>query len=223
MPLWLIAAAPAVVMAVSWLRWRDAELRARLRDGQSAISEGDLERAAEIFASLMRLPGGARIGRERLAWTRMRQARLGDAIELLLAARPELLPAIELARLYALRGDLDGAARWTAEGRRLLARARVVDRATAEARLVLVEVLTLARAGRLDEAWGTLSDKWSAFETSQGGWHVEACLVRGFLAWKAGASVETWLGLGDSERAHARWMAAEWPELREFLDAHDER
>ncbi|MGZ3408608.1 MAG: hypothetical protein ACXVAN_19290, partial [Polyangia bacterium] len=98
MPLWLIAAAPAVVMAVSWLRWRNAELRARLRDGQSAVSDGDLERAAEVFASLMRLPGGAGIGRERLSWTRMRQGRLQEAIALYLAARPALFEAIELAR-----------------------------------------------------------------------------------------------------------------------------
>ncbi|MGZ3407422.1 MAG: tetratricopeptide repeat protein [Polyangia bacterium] len=221
MPLWLIAAAPAVVMAVSWLRWRNAELRARMRDGQSAVSDGDLERAAEIFASLMRLPGGGTIGRERLAWTRMRQGQLQEAIALYLAARPALFEAIELARLYALRGDVDGATRWTTEARRRLARAHAVDRATAEARLVLVEVLTMARAGRLEEAWGALSQRWSAFEKSHGGWLVEACLVRGYLGWKGGAGVETWLGLGEAERAHARWMASEWPELREFIDAHD--
>jgi hypothetical protein len=221
MPLWLIAAAPAVVMAISWLRWRNAELRARVRDGQSAISDGDFDRAAEIFASLMRMPGGAAIGRERLAWTRMRQGRLGDAIDLYLAARPELFPAIELGRLYALRGDVESAARWTADARRRLRSAHAVDRATAEARLVLVEALTTARSGRLDEAWQTLSQKWGAFEQSHGGWHAEACLVRGYLAWTAGASVETWLGLGEAQEAHARWMAAEWPELAAFIDEHD--
>lgn len=221
MPLWLLAAAPALVLTVGWLRWRNAEIRARVRDGQQALATGELDRAAEIFASLMRVPGGARVGRDRLAQTRMQQGRLQDAIDLLAAGGPDLFAAIERARLHALRGDGEAAARVIAEARGRLGRAHAVDRATAEARLVLVDALVTARGGQPDEAWAALSRRWGSFENAHGGWLAEACLLRGYLAWKAGAGVESWLGLGEAQRAHVRWMAAEWPELREFIDAHD--
>ena len=65
--------------------------------------------------------------------------------------------------------------------------------------------------------------EWARFETAEsgGGWRAEACLVRGFLDAAADDGVEVWLGLDDASRARVRWMGAEWPELRAFIDAHD--
>jgi hypothetical protein len=148
-------------------------------------------------------------------------ARAAAIFQALMQRRRSIWWALELARLAALRGDLDGAARWTGDARARLARERSVNRTTAAARLLLVDVLSTTRRGQLDDAWRALAQQWATFEQTQGGWLFEASLLRGFLAWKAGASVEHWLGLDEAQRAQARWMAAEWPELRAFLDAHD--
>ena len=129
---------------------------------------------------------------------------------------------IELARLYALRADLPRATARLADARRDAGGERGIDRAAAAARLVLVEVLIACRKGALDTAHAVLIREWPLFEAADGGgvWRAEACLVRGFLDAAAGIGVEVWLGLDEATRDRVRWMAAEWPELRAFLDAH---
>lgn len=125
--------------------------------------------------------------------------------------------ALELARLYALRGDVDRAATWAATARARIRRLRAIDRAIAEARLLFVDALVAARRGDLTTALDTLAQRWSTFEHAPGGWLAEACLLRGFLAGQLGAGIEIWLGLDDSARARVHWMATEWPELRAFI------
>jgi hypothetical protein len=179
MPWWLLATAPPVVLAASWLRWRARDVEARRRAAERALLDGDFERAAALFESLR--------------------------------------AALELARLYALRGDLARAE----AARQRVPRPRV-DRATVEARLHFVDALIATRRGELGAAWDALTRHWARFETSESGWLAEACLLRGFLAAQLGGSVEIWLGLDEAARARVHWMAAEWPELRAFIGAHDD-
>jgi hypothetical protein len=152
----------------------------------------------------------------------MRQERLGEAIELLAVDGGELAAKVELARLHALRADVTRAAQLASEAQRASARERSIDRATVGAQLVLVDVLIRCRTGELETARALLVREWHQFETPDGGgWRAEARLVRGFLDDAAGQGIEIWLGLDQPVRARVRWMAAEWPELRAFLDAHD--
>lgn len=130
---------------------------------------------------------------------------------------------IELARLYALRGDVTRATRTAEAAQREAGRMRGVARKASAAQLLLIEVLIACRSGALEAARALLLREWRQFETAEGagGWRAEACLVRGFLDAAAGDSVEVWLGLDDATRARVRWMGAEWPALRAFIDAHD--
>jgi len=183
MPWWLLATAPPVILAASWLRWRARDVAARRVAAQRALADGNFDRAAALFESL---PG-------------------------------ELVP-LELARLYALRGDVERAAHRADDARRRPPRH---IRATFDARLLFIDALVAARRGDILAAFDTLSRHWSAFESAEGGWLAEACLLRGFLAAQLGFGVEIWLGLDDDSRARVRWMSAEWPELRAFIDAHE--
>jgi len=130
----------------------------------------------------------------------------------------DLVP-LELARLYALRGDVERATQRADDARRRPPRH---IRATFDARLLFVDALVAARRGETLAAFDALARRWSTFETAENSWLAEACLLRGFLAAQLGFGVEIWLGLDDHSRARVRWMAAEWPELRAFLDAHDD-
>ena len=189
--------------------------------GQRLLAAGDLEAAAVIFeAMLADRPAG--IGRQLLAWTRMRQERLQDAIDLLAVDRHSSAK-IELARLHALRGEVTRAAELAAEANRAAMRERGTNRKSAKAQLLLIDVLIHCRSGELEAARALVIREWHRFEAADGGggWRAEARLVRGFLDAVAGDGVEVWLGLDDASRARVRWMGAEWPELRAFLDAHD--
>src|SRR6185312_403381 len=232
MSVWLVASAASVVLWILWLRWRNASIKERALAGRRALASGDLDEAAAIFEELRREPAAATMARELLAWTRMRQERLADAIAVELeqherdTRRPSAgaLPTkLELARLHALRADLPAARQWADDARRLAERARGVNRRTADAQLLVVDALIACREGAPDAARALLLRDWGRFETLEGGggWRAEACLLRGFLDGAAGAGVEVWLGLDEASRARVRWMSAEWPELRAFLDAYD--
>jgi hypothetical protein len=223
MPWWVLAMTAAGVMVGSWLRWSAKETNARALEGQRALRDGDLQRAEAIFAAMMEARSTRRWGRELMATTRMRQERLQDAIDLYLAAEKPggYGDALEIARLYALRGDAENATRFADDARRAVAPLRGMNRTSADARLLLIDALVAGRRGDVEQAWTALSDGWATFETSHGGWLAEACLLRGFFAWKLGSSVESWLGLSDAARDRVRWMAADWPDLRAFLDAHE--
>jgi hypothetical protein len=132
-----------------------------------------------------------------------------------------LFAAVDTALRAALRGDLPEADRAQTEARRWCARSRGLLRTTARARLLLVDVVLLCRSERLEEAWAALHRDWKTFENTPGGWLAEACLLRGYLAYRTDRDVEPWLGLlGASGGATLIWMANEWPELGAFLDAY---
>lgn len=134
---------------------------------------------------------------------------------------PRLLAAIDAALRAALRGDATEAARWTAEVRRRRRRTRGLARATADARLLLVGVVLLCRRQELEQAWSELQRQWQTFESAPGGTIDEACLLRGYVAYRTDRDVEPWLGLlGPDGAARALWMASEWPELAQFSDAY---
>ena len=120
MPLWLLVAAAAAVMAGSWLRWRHREMNRRAGEGQRALQSGDFERAETIFTEMMQTRASRAWGRQLLAWTRMRQERLQDAINLYREDGRDWSSMLELARLYALRGDVDKAVQLSNDGRREL-------------------------------------------------------------------------------------------------------
>lgn len=222
MPWWLLAVAAAGVMIVSWLRWSVKEANARALEGQRALDDGDFARAEAIFAAMMQERATKGRGRELLARTRMRQERLQDAIDLYLGAErsDQQWVSLELALLYVLRGDVESAERFVETARSPARGARESGRHD-RARLLLVDAAIRARRGDLEGAWALLAQGWGAFEMPERRSLAEACLLRGFVGWKLGGSVESWLGLTESARARVRWLGAEWPELRAFLDAHD--
>ncbi len=192
MRLWIaVALAAPLALVIQWLRWKNAAINEQAAAARRALAAGELERAATIFEGIV--AGGGR-------WA-----------------------TIELARLFALRGEIARAQEAADEARGEARFARGVTRKSVEAQLLLVDVLVQCRKGELAAARALLLGEWQRFETAEGGggWRAEACLVRGFLDAAAGDSIEVWLGLNEESRARVRWMGAEWPELRAFLDAHD--
>ena len=192
MPLWAIAAAAPLALGILWLRWKNAAINERAAAARRAIEAGELARAATIFEAIVAAGG---------RWA-----------------------AIELARLFALRGEIARAEEAAHEARAEARFARGVNRKAAEAQLLFVDVLLRCKKGELEAARALLLGGWQRFETAEGdgGWRAEACLLRGFLDAAAGESVEVWLGLDEASRARVRWMSAEWPELRAFIDAYDD-
>ncbi len=214
-----------------------AALNARLEPGHLALADGDLGRAADVFAAVAREYRNqttyAAVAKLSLSTTLMRQGALPKAIEtaieverapgLLFGSEARLMAAIHLGMLYALRGQLDAATRWCDDGRRRLARGQ--NRALPAALLRLTEILVLARAGKHEEAARALDRDERRLEEALTVTSMrKAWLVRAFCA--AGdatrGSVEPWLTMARAGRkGELAWVAAEWPELRAFVDAHD--
>lgn len=214
-----------------------AKLNAKLEPGNLALADGDLGRAADIFAAVAReyrkQTTYAAVARLSLSTALMRQGELARATDaaieverapgLLFGGDVRTMAAIHLGMLYALRGQLDAATRWCDDARRRLPRGQ--NRTLSAALLRIAEILVLARSGQRDDAARALDRDWHRLEEALTVASMrKAWLVR---AWCAAAdpsrgSVEPWLTMARAGRkGELRWLGAEWPELRAFLDAYD--
>jgi hypothetical protein len=131
-----------------------------------------------------------------------------------------------LAELYAMKGDLDAAERWTREVRARLAKNQD-DRMAYAARLCVAEAIVLVRRGAAREAAASLEASWDKLRFTLSAQEMlvpEA--VRGFAEAQASlreqnvATVRV-LRLGEASRGELAFLGASWPEMRDFLAAHD--
>ena len=239
----LLAFLPAVgfvVLLVTLFRWQlrgGNRLNARLEPGNLALADGDLGRAADVFAAVAqqyrKQATYAAVAKLSLSTALMRQGELAKATDaaieverapgLLFGGDVRTMAAIHLGMLYALRGELDAAERWCDDARRRLPRGQ--NRTLSAALLRLAEILVLARSDKRDDAARALDRDWHRLEEALTVASMrKAWLVR---AWCAAAdpsrgSVEPWLTMARAGRkGELRWLGAGWPELRAFLDAHD--
>lgn len=211
-----------------------ARLNAKLEPGLIALADGDLGLAVQVFTAVAHeyrkqslYSAAAKLS---LATALMRQGELGPATEiaiaverapgLLFGSEARLMAAIDLAMIYALRGQTDVARRWCEDGRKRLARAQ--NRTLTAALLRLTEILVLAREGKRDEAAKAIERDWRRLEEALTAASMKkAWLLRAFVTANDGtrANVGPWTAV--VRRGELTWMAVEWPELRAFLAAHE--
>jgi hypothetical protein len=204
-----------------------ARLSAKLEPGQQALADGDLGRAVETFAAVARQykrqPACAAMAKLQLKKALDAAAEAERAPGLLFRSEVRLHAATDLALLYALSGDSHAATRWCEDGRRRLASAG--QRALCAALLRQAEIVVVARTGQNGDAARAFDRDWRRLEeVLPAAWMRISWVVRCFVAAGDGTrgSVEPWLTMARSGRkGELRWMAAEWPELAAFLDAHD--
>jgi len=130
------------------------------------------------------------------------------------------LAAFELARAFAIGGDVDKAAVWIAASRD---RMGVVDQQMNRARFHAVEVLVLCRQAKLTEALALCEREWARLETYLPIRQMrELCLLRAFALAstssprEAGAA-DAWLRWHQGMPAGSlAWMYPHWPELAAF-------
>lgn len=244
-PLWnaLVGFLPSfalIALFVLYLRRQfkgGSKLNAKLEPGNLALADGDLGRAADVFAAVAheyrKQTSYAAAAKLSLSTALMRQGELQRAIEaaieverapgLLSTGDTRTIACTHLALLYALRGQLDAATRWCEAARRRLPRGQT--RTYTAALLRVAELVTLARSGQSADATRAFDRDAGRLEEALPVTSVrKAWLLRAFLAASDGtrATVEPWLTLARSGRPRElRWLATEWPELRAFLDAHD--
>ncbi|HEX6836507.1 MAG TPA: hypothetical protein VF334_08030 [Polyangia bacterium] len=236
----VLPALGVVVLFIMFLRMQlrgGGKLNAALEPGNLALADGDLGRAADVFAAVAhqyrKQTTYAAVAKLSLSTALMRQGELARATDaaveverapgLLFGGDVRTMAAIHLGMLYALRGELDAAGRWCDDARRRLPRGH--NRTLSAALLRIAEILVLARSGKRDDAARALDRDWHRLEEALTVASMrKAWLVR---AWCAAAdpsrgSVEPWLTMARAGRkGELRWLGAEWPELRAFLDAHD--
>jgi tetratricopeptide (TPR) repeat protein len=136
------------------------------------------------------------------------------------------LVTIELARAYAIGGDLASARRWLDT-----ARARPTafgDAGQETSKIADVEGLLLCRAGELADAIRHYDEKWERLESRlpvrdmRAVWLLRAFAATGVTGPRDGAAAEPWLRLLRATHASSlSWLTAQWPELATFAAAHD--
>jgi hypothetical protein len=199
-------------------------------EGLTALSRGELDRAARTFQpwTLRGMPVVRRLARHNLAVVRARQGDLRGAMALVVAnerfqLRGELrsLSAVNLATFLALAGDVALAEAWLAEARR---RAADAGRGV-RARLVVASAIVDSRNGRTDEAAREIEREWPDLEGGLPASDIRSIRVlRAFIS--RGGPREA--GIAQMALVDARprfpgeyaWLAAEWPEMRVFLEAN---
>lgn len=234
-----------LVGAVAW--WLRAQYRGgtefmrRLAPGTRALADGQVERAAAVFAEVATryaaqpaFAGGANLY---LAGAQLRGGRLADAAAtlrtverargVLVGASTRCQAAAHLAVVAALRGELDASARWHAAATQHLRRAdATTERNYPEAVLTLAAMILAARRGELDLAARTFDAAAprleAAFAVTQmkAAWAVRAFVAARWTGPRDLAAAEPWLRrIRDARTDEVDYLATAWPELQAFLAA----
>lgn len=204
---------------------------------QQQLANGELAAARAFYwkwSETTRIPVVAALARHNLAWTMMRQGELASAIAVWVdnekqfakyMPQAQLSPtsAVDLALAYALTNEVDAAERWmTVAGQRAEHPRTPAHPAMAAFARGAIEL----RAGRAEAAAKGLDDAWSDAEANLTGSTLRPLRVlRAFAITQTGtrqAGVAERLieGMKPQYPEELAFLAASWPELGAFLDAH---
>jgi hypothetical protein len=233
---------PLALMAL-FIWWVQRQLRGgsklneRLEPGQLAAADGDFARAVAVFREVAELYRGQatyfaacrlhvalsleRLGELDAATDELIQVERGAG--LLYGSDVRLSAAIHLARLFALRGELEAAAKWATDARRRLRKAS--SRLWAAAQLHVAEAVLLARSAPTVEALRFLESAWARVEESlsvtamRPVWLLRAFLVAQETGPRDHGTAEPWLRMLRTARpGELAYLSSRWPELRAFME-----
>jgi tetratricopeptide (TPR) repeat protein len=222
-----------------WLIGTSRRFNTQLGPAYKALGDGDHARAAQLFGDLAR-----RFRAKPNVWpaAAYNQAhaliRMGDsaaAVGVLLGIHrmPDLgidgirgLAALQLARAFAIGGDLDKAQRWLDAGR--TGHAAFGDPGQEYAQRADVEGLVLCRAGKLEDALRHYDQTWERLQSRltvnnmRAVWLLRAFAATSVSSPRHAAAAETWLRLlRATNPGSLAWLTDHWPELAAFAATHD--
>lgn len=234
---WLVIGGPfAVVVGMFlWTLSGSRRFNARQKPGLDAISDGRYAHAAQLLADLARRyrtkPNFALVATYNQAFAAIRAGDSAAAVGLLLRIDRWPLPqldglrgpvALELARAFAIGGDVEKAERWLDTARTRLENG---PRGNHEEAIALVEGVIRCRAGRFEDALRHHDDSWQRLQAKltvrdmQEAWLLRAFAVSKTSAPRDAAAAEPWLRLlRGTEPGSFEWLTRHWPELEVFVD-----
>ncbi|MEO7096754.1 MAG: hypothetical protein ABI175_26080, partial [Polyangiales bacterium] len=134
------------------------------------------------------------------------------------------MAAGQLARAFALGGDLDKATRWLEELRK---RPMSGDPVYCQALLDAVDALVQCRAGKFSEALAIYERAWPQLEAylpvfqMREVWLLRAYAITMTSSVRDGGAAEPWLRMIRSTPPGGfTWLTAHWPELATFTTTH---
>ena len=217
---WWIAVGVAVTVALAvgllaWVVGGAKQFNERATPGLEAIADGKYAHAAELFDGLAgdtAAAAGILLGVERTPK--------------LAAGAIRRMAATQLARCFALGGDVEKAERWLESTRVRPAGISdpVHDRAVFEA----LEALVLCRQGKLDEARRRYEESWSRlcaylpFNQMIEVWLLRAYAISASSSPRDAGAAEPWLRLVRTAPPGALdRLTVRWPELATFVVTHE--
>lgn len=219
---------------VAWLRRVHRRFNAKNLSGLDRLARGDLEVAEKIFAELaveVRRPALRPVALLNCAYVQLRRGQLAEAangfarVERTGRGAIGALASGHLAVTCAIANRLDEAQRWI--DRAAANYARIPTARSLIGQVPLARAVVACRRGNPAEAVRVLDEGWSRFQSALSGDVMRPLrMVRALALEAAGGEgsarpLAAQLAVLAEERpADLTWMAAEWPELRAFLDRH---
>ncbi len=241
-PWWWIASAAGVGLAlpiiVMMVMFRGAErFNAAQTAGLDAIARGQYAKAVELFDALAKRfrmkPNFAAVARYNQGYALLIGGESAAAVGPLLAIErmPTLalggirrLAADQLARAFALGGDLAKATQWLEALRK---RPFTGDHAHCQAHLEAVDALVLCRQGKFTEAVNVYERAWPLLEAYLPAHQMrEVWLLRAYATTMMSSvrdvgAAEPWLRMiRGTPPGGFTWLTAHWPELATFTTTH---
>ncbi|MBA3456920.1 MAG: hypothetical protein H0T42_27775 [Deltaproteobacteria bacterium] len=239
---WLVAAAvggalvPIVFMV--YLFGGQARLNALQTPALEALAERRYSRAAELFGELARRyrakPNHSAVALYNRGYALLRSGDSAAAAGVLLGVErmPKLGPGgirqvavMQLARAFALGGDVEKAVLWLDVARKRPG--GMADPVHGNALIAALEGLLMCRQGRVEEATRHYQDCWSRLEAClpvhqmEEVWLLRAFAIASTSAPRDNAAAEPWLRMLRSTPPGALdWLTVHWPELATFTITH---
>jgi hypothetical protein len=226
----IAATVGVVILLLVWVAGGTKQFNERAAPGLAAIAEGNFTQAAQLFEQLAKRyrakPNFAAVAHYNRGYALMLSGDTAAAVGVLLGVErtPKLaaggvrrLAATQIARCFALAGDVDKAQHWLDATRRR--GAGMTDPIHDQAVLAALEGLVLCRQGKLDEARAHYESVWprlcAYLAVNQ---MAEVWLLRAFAIAAGGTprdagGAEPWLRLvrsapaGVIDRITVRWPA----------------
>ncbi|MDQ3335011.1 MAG: hypothetical protein M4D80_07610 [Myxococcota bacterium] len=241
---WWIAVAVAITVALAvlllvWVVGGATQFNERAAPGLEAIAGGKYAHAAELFDALARRyrakPNLAAVALYNRGYSLMLAGDTAAAVGVLLGVErtPKLaagairrMATTQLARCFALAGDLEKAERWleSTRERPMGMFDPVRDRAAFEA----LEGLVLCRQGKLEEARRRYEESWSRlcaylpYNQMIEVWLLRAYAISAGSAPRDAGAAEPWLRLVRNAPPDVLdRLTVRWPELATFVVTHE--
>jgi hypothetical protein len=239
---WWIAIAGVIGLALPimfvMVMFRGSEkFNSAQRIGLEAITRGQYAKAADVFEALAKQfrmkPNFAAVARYNQGYALLLGGDSAAAVGALLAA--ERMPKValggvrrltvgQLARAFALGGDVDKASRWLDELRK---RPTSGDPVYCQALLDAVDGVVLCRQGKFVDAVNVYERAWPLFEAylpivqMREVWLLRAYATTMMSSVRDVGAAEPWLRMirGTPPGGFA-WLTAHWPELATFTTTH---